>query len=195
MNVIETELPGVVIIEPKVFGDDRGFFLETWNGQRYEAAGMPARFVQDNLSYSRRGVLRGLHYQHPNGQGKLVSVLQGEVFDVAVDIRRGSPTFGRWVGVTLSAENKRQFFVPAGFAHGFLVTSDYALFSYKCTEYYQPKEEGSVLWNDPEIGIDWPAENTTPTLAPKDAAAPRLAEIADDRLPHYEGRPAHARTT
>src|SRR5262245_47186665 len=145
MNVIETELAGVVILEPKVFRDDRGFFLETWNCQRYEASGMPARFVQDNLSHSKRGVLRGLHYQYPNGQGKLVSVLLGEVFDVAVDIRKGSPTFGRWVGVTLSAENKRQLFVPAGFAHGFLVTSDYALFSYKCTEYYQPKEEGSVL--------------------------------------------------
>ena len=163
MNVLETGLPGVVIIEPDVFGDDRGFFMETWNGRRYEEAGLPGRFVQDNLSYSARGVLRGLHFQNPQAQGKLVSVLRGEVFDVAVDIRVGSPTFGEWTGVTLSAENKRQFYVPPEFAHGFLVTGEDALFFYKCTDYYAPSAEGIVLWNDPEIGIEWPTD--APTLS------------------------------
>lgn len=183
MNVIETSLPGVLIIEPKVFGDARGFFMETWNGARYEEHGIPNHFVQDNLSYSARGVLRGLHFQNPNPQGKLVSVLEGEVFDVAVDIRVGSPTFGEWTGVTLSAENKRQFYVPPDFAHGFVVTSEAALFSYKCTEYYAPSSEGSVLWNDPEIGMDWPIEQ--PTLSDKDRAAPPLREMPEDALPRY----------
>ncbi len=183
MNVIETSLPGVLIIEPKVFGDARGFFMETWNGARYEEHGIPNHFVQDNLSYSARGVLRGLHFQNPNPQGKLVSVLEGEVFDVAVDIRVGSPTFGEWTGVTLSAENKRQFYVPPDFAHGFVVTSEAALFSYKCTEYYAPASEGSVLWNDPEIGMDWPIEQ--PTLSDKDRAAPPLREMSEDALPRY----------
>ena len=185
MNITETELPGVLIVEPKVFGDERGFFMESYNAGRYAEAGLPESFVQDNLSFSRRGVLRGLHFQNPQPQGKLVSVLQGEVFDVAVDIRVGSPTFGRWTGVTLSAENKRQFYVPPDFAHGFVVTSDVALFYYKCTEYYAPASEGSVLWNDPEIGIEWPIES--PTLSEKDRAAPTLREKPEDALPRYAG--------
>lgn len=184
MNVLETGLPGVVIIEPDVFGDDRGFFMETWNGRRYEEAGLPGRFVQDNLSYSARGVLRGLHFQNPQPQGKLVSVLRGEVFDVAVDIRVGSPTFGEWTGVTLSAENKRQFYVPPDFAHGFLVTGEDALFFYKCTDYYAPSAEGIVLWNDPEIGIEWPAD--APTLSGRDSEAPPLREMPKSILPHYQ---------
>jgi dTDP-4-dehydrorhamnose 3,5-epimerase len=188
VNVVETELPGVLIIEPRVFGDARGFFMESWNGARYEEHGVPAaelRFVQDNLSFSAYGVLRGLHFQNPRAQGKLVSVLQGEVFDVAVDIRVGSPTFGRWTGVTLSAENKRQFWVPPDFAHGFVVTGESALFSYKCTDYYAPEYDGSVLWDDPAIGIEWPIEN--PTLSEKDRAAPPLNEIPEEVLPRYAG--------
>ncbi len=183
MKITETDLPGAVIVEPNVFGDARGFFMESWNRARYEELGLPAQFVQDNLSYSSRGVLRGLHFQNPHPQGKLVSVLKGEVFDVAVDIRAGSPTFGRWVGVTLSAENKRQFYVPEGFAHGFVVTSDVALFSYKCTAYYHPEAEHSVLWNDPDLGIDWPVE--APVLSAKDGSASRLAEIPGGELPRY----------
>lgn len=183
MNVIETDLPGVLIIEPKVFGDERGFFMESWNGRRYEEAGIPNRFVQDNLSYSAQGVLRGLHFQNPQPQGKLVSVLEGEVFDVAVDIRLGSPTFGEWTGVTLSAENKRQFWVPPDFGHGFVVTSEAALFSYKCTDYYSPEADGSVLWNDPEIGIEWPVD--APTLSEKDRSARPLKEMPEEKLPLY----------
>ncbi len=184
MNVHKTSLPGVLLLEPRVFRDDRGYFLETWNQTRYAEIGLPERFVQDNLSSSSRGVLRGLHYQHPGAQGKLVSVLHGEVFDVAVDICAGSPSFGQWYGAILSAENARQLYIPEGFAHGFVVTSDFALFSYKCTEFYQPKEEGSIVWNDPEIGIEWPVE--TPRLSPKDASAPRLQDVSPDRLPHLE---------
>ncbi len=183
MNVIETDLPGVLILEPRVFGDDRGFFMETWNGRRYEELGIPNTFVQDNLSFSARGVLRGLHFQNPQAQGKLVSVLRGEVFDVAVDVRVGSPTFGRWTGATLSAENKRQFWVPPDFAHGFVVTSEDALFSYKCTDYYAPEHDGSVLWNDPDIGIDWPTD--VPTLSDKDRNAPPLAGMPEGSLPAY----------
>ena len=183
MNVLETSLPGVMIIEPDVFGDERGFFMETWNGRRYEEAGLPGRFVQDNLSYSARGVLRGLHFQNPRPQGKLVSVLRGEVFDVAVDIRVGSPTFGEWTAVTLSAENKRQFYVPPDFAHGFLVTSEDALFFYKCTEFYSPSSEGIVLWNDPDIGIEWPVD--APTLSERDGKAPPLREMPESTLPRY----------
>ncbi len=181
MKIQQTALPGVLILEPKAFGDARGFFMETWNRRRYVEAGLPGEFVQDNVSFSQHGVLRGLHYQHPNAQGKLVYVLQGEVFDVAVDVRVGSPSFGRWVGVTLSAENRRQFWVPPGFAHGFCVTGETALFCYKCTELYAPEHEGSILWNDPAIGIAWPLEH--PTLSAKDAAAPPLAELSPARLP------------
>lgn len=183
MDIQETKLPGVIIIEPRVFGDDRGFFLETWNQARYKEAGIPGTFVQDNLSFSRKGVLRGLHFQNPNAQGKLVYVLQGEVFDVAVDIRLGSPTFGQWASTTLSAENKRQFYIPAGFAHGFCVTSETALFAYKCTDIYNPQAEGSILWNDPDLGIEWPTQ--TPELSGKDAEGIRLAEFPEDRLPRF----------
>lgn len=188
MNIIETKLPGVVIIEPKVFGDARGYFFEIWNRERYAKAGIPETFVQDNLSFSRKGVLRGLHFQNPNTQGKLVYVLQGEVFDVAVDIRLGSPTFGQWASVVLSDQNKRQFYIPPGFAHGFCVTSDTALFAYKCTDLYNPKAEGSVLWNDPDLGIDWPVN--TPELAEKDRNGLRLADFPRERLPRFEGKGA-----
>jgi dTDP-4-dehydrorhamnose 3,5-epimerase len=158
MNVIETDLLGVLIIEPQVFGDDRGFFMETWNKERYAEAGIPTEFVQDNLSFSRKGVLRGLHFQDPNPQGKLVSVLQGEVYDVAVDIRKSSPTFGKWVGVSLSSDNKRQLYVPEGFAHGFCVTSETALLCYKCTDFYDPNAESSIRWDDAYLKINWPIE-------------------------------------
>jgi dTDP-4-dehydrorhamnose 3,5-epimerase len=184
MNVIETKLPGVLILEPKVFGDSRGFFMETWNKQRYEETGITGNFVQDNLSYSSYGVLRGLHFQNPNAQGKLVYVIEGEVFDVAVDIRVGSPTFGQWVGVTLSSENKRQFYVPEGFAHGFCVTSETALFAYKCTDLYNPSAEGGILWNDPDIGIEWPIVN--PILSDKDKNNQQLSKIDKIRLPEFK---------
>jgi len=184
MHIKETTLPGVRLIEPKVFGDERGFFMETWNAARYAEIGLPERFVQDNLSFSRRGVLRGLHYQHPNAQGKLVYVLQGEVFDVAVDIRVGSPTFGQTAVAILSSENKRQFYIPPGFAHGFCVTSETALFAYKCTELYDPKAENSILWNDPAIAIAWPVD--APELSAKDRAALTLMDVPFERLPVYE---------
>jgi dTDP-4-dehydrorhamnose 3,5-epimerase len=186
--VIETELPGVLIVEPRVFGDERGFFLETWQRERYAAAGIPPGMVQDNQSLSRRGVLRGLHIQHPHAQGKLVQVFTGEVFDVAVDLRRGSPSFGRWVGVTLSGEDKRQLWVPPGFAHGFLVTSETALFAYKCSDYYHPETEFSLRWDDPEIGIRWPLDGP-PELSTKDQEAPTLAEVPPERLPTIEDYP------
>lgn len=183
MKVETTDIPGLVIIEPKVFGDARGFFKETYAAQRYAEAGVAEAFVQDNLSKSSRGVLRGLHLQHPHGQGKLVQVLDGEVFDVAVDVRHGSPTFGKWVGVTLSAENHRQFYIPPGFAHGFCVTSETALFSYKCTDGYHPECELGVLWSDPDVGIAWPVE--APSLSDKDKVYPHLADIPKDKLPVY----------
>ena len=184
MNVIQTDLPGVLIIEPRVFGDARGFFMETWHQRRYAESGLPERFVQDNISQSRRGILRGLHYQYPQAQGKLVYVLQGEVYDVAVDIRVGSPSFGRWEGVTLSENNKRQLYIPPGFAHGFCVTSDTALFAYKCTEFYNPVAERCVRWNDPKIDVKWPLEE--PILSDKDGLAPLLLEIPREQLPLYE---------
>ena len=180
MNVLTCEIPGLVIIEPKVFGDARGYFMETWNQQRYREVGLDCNFVQDNISVSRRGILRGLHFQNPKGQGKLVCALQGEVFDVAVDLRKNSPTFGRWHGLTLSAENKRQFFVPAGFAHGFAVLSETAMFAYKCTEFYTPQNEMALLWNDPEVGVQWPLE--APQLSDKDARGVRLRDIPRERL-------------
>lgn len=183
MKQIPTELPGVVVIEPQVFGDNRGFFMESWNSKRYSPLGVAEAFVQDNVSFSARGVLRGLHFQNPKGQGKLVSVLQGEVFDVAVDVRRGSPTFGRWHGAILSAENKHQMYIPPGFAHGFLVTSETALFTYKCSEFYDPTCEISLSWNDPDIGIQWPI--AAPVLSKKDQDAPRLKDLAVDRLPIF----------
>ncbi len=175
MKVVPTEIPEVLIIEPTVFGDERGFFYESYNERVFrEATGLKVRFVQDNHSRSVKGVLRGLHYQIQQSQGKLVRCVVGEVFDVAVDIRRSSPSFGKWVGVFLSAESKRQLWVPEGFAHGFLVVSEAAEFLYKATDYYAPQFERSILWNDPELGIDWPLE-VEPVLAAKDAAASRLS--------------------
>ncbi|MCX7971218.1 MAG: dTDP-4-dehydrorhamnose 3,5-epimerase [Negativicutes bacterium] len=185
MKIEETRLPGVLLIEPAVFGDARGFFMETWQEERYAAVGLPRSWRQDNLSCSQRGVLRGLHGQNPSPQGKLVYVLQGEVFDVAVDIRRGSPTFGCWTAVYLSAENKKQFYLPPGMAHGFLVMSETALFAYKCTELYAPEHEFSVAWDDPDIGIDWPLTGGPPQLSGKDANAPRLRDIMPERLVAY----------
>ncbi|TRU31873.1 MAG: dTDP-4-dehydrorhamnose 3,5-epimerase [Microcystis aeruginosa Ma_QC_B_20070730_S2] len=170
MKVIPTEIPDVLIIEPKVYGDDRGFFLESFNQKDFrEKTGVNTTFVQDNHSMSLKNVLRGLHYQIPNPQGKLVRVVSGSVFDVAVDARKSSPTFGQWVGCVLSAENKRIFWVPEGFAHGFLVLSDRAEFLYKTTNYYYPQYEKTILWNDADLGIDWPLQ-TPPILSPKDQA-------------------------
>lgn len=192
MNVIPTNLPGCLILEPKVWGDERGYFLESYRSNRYAELGIPERLVQDNLSFSRRGILRGLHLQHPSAQAKLVQVFVGEVFDVAVDVRRGSPTFGQWLGVPLSGENKRQLWIPAGFAHGFLVTSETALFSYKCSDYYRPETELGIRWDDPAIGISWPLERIpggTPELSTKDNEAAVLNELAADRLPAFEDYP------
>ncbi|TKF02063.1 dTDP-4-dehydrorhamnose 3,5-epimerase [Vibrio kanaloae] len=171
MKVIDTRIPDVKIIEPSVFGDERGFFMETWNQKRFEelVTGKSTQFVQDNHSKSKKGILRGLHYQTENTQGKLVRVVSGEVFDVAVDIRKGSPTFGQWVGEYLSAENKRQLWVPEGFAHGFYVTSEEAEFVYKCTDYYNSSSEHSITWDDPDIGIQWPIlAGNYPQLSAKD---------------------------
>jgi len=181
MKVIGTTLPGCVVIEPAVFGDERGVFFESWNAGRFAEHGLPTRFVQSNVSTSSRGVLRGLHYQWPRPQGKLVSVLEGEVYDVAVDIRRDSPTFGRWEAVILSAENHRQFWIPEGFAHGFAVLSGRAVFHYLCTDVYVREHDAGVRWNDADIGIDWPV--SAPLLSAKDMAAPLLAEIPAGRLP------------
>lgn len=177
MKVNQTKLPEVLLIEPKVFEDPRGFFLESYHSQRYLEFGIPATFVQDNVSFSERGVLRGLHFQNPNSQGKLVSVLMGEIFDVAVDIRKGSPRFGQWVGEILSSQNHKQLFIPAGFAHGFCVTSPTALVSYKCTDLYHPENEHSLLWNDPDVGVQWPLENITPSLSKKDLVGHKLKDL------------------
>lgn len=177
MKVIDTEIPDVKIIEPTVYGDERGFFMETWNQKRFEelVTGKPTTFVQDNHSKSKKGILRGLHYQTENTQGKLVRVVSGEVFDVAVDIRKDSPTFGKWVGVYLSADNKRQLWVPEGFAHGFYVTSDKAEFVYKCTNYYDPESEVSIKWNDSELNIDWPIFDDNVELSIKDMSGQKFA--------------------
>ena len=183
MRVTRADIPDVVVIDPRVFGDERGFFVETWSARRYAEHGVAPTFVQDNLSKSARGVLRGLHLQHPHGQGKLVQVLEGEVFDVAVDVRVGSTTFGRWVGYHLSGANKRQLYIPPGFAHGFGVISPHAVFSYKCTELYAPEAELGVRWDDPAIGIAWPMDS--PSLSPKDAALPLLSDIAESKLPRF----------
>ncbi|MGN7830507.1 dTDP-4-dehydrorhamnose 3,5-epimerase [Pseudoxanthomonas sp. 22568] len=183
MKIVETPLPGCVVIEPTVFGDDRGFFYEAWNAERFGKHGLPARFVQSNISSSSRGVLRGLHYQWPNPQGKLVSVLEGEVYDVAVDIRRGSPHFGRWTAVMLSAENKREFWIPEGFAHGFAVLSERAIFSYLCTATYDKASDAGIRWDDASIGIDWPIHD--PVLSDKDARMPFLDEMKPEQLPPF----------
>jgi dTDP-4-dehydrorhamnose 3,5-epimerase len=176
MKVVQTELPGVLILEPKVFGDERGFFLESWNASAFrEATGCDFDFVQDNHSRSARHVLRGIHYQLVRPQGKLVRVTAGEVFDVAVDLRRSSPHFGKWTGVRLSADNHHQLWVPPGFGHGFVVLSEMADFLYKTTDYWSPEHERSVCWEDPSLAIDWPLAGARPILAAKDAAAPHLA--------------------
>jgi dTDP-4-dehydrorhamnose 3,5-epimerase len=187
VKVRPTRIPEVLHIEPTVFGDDRGFFVETYNRRRYAEAGVAPRFVQDNLSRSAPGILRGLHLQHPHGQGKLVSVLEGRVLDVAVDVRRGSPTFGQHVASELDARRKNQLWIPPGFAHGFCVLGDApALFVYKCTDFYAPDCEITVRWDDPAIGIDWPVN--APVVSDKDRAGRTLAEIDESRLPRWAGR-------
>jgi dTDP-4-dehydrorhamnose 3,5-epimerase len=183
MKVLDTTLPDVKLIEPDVFGDARGFFYEGWNRARYAELGLDFNVVQTNMSRSARGVLRGLHYQWPNPQGKLVSVLEGEVYDVAVDIRLGSPTFGQWTAAVLSAENKRQMWVPEGFAHGFVVTSEHALFHYLVTAPYDRTADANLRWNDAALAINWPVAE--PSLSDKDAKAPFLADIPESRLPVY----------
>jgi dTDP-4-dehydrorhamnose 3,5-epimerase len=188
MNVIATAFPEVVIIEPKVFGDTRGFFMETFQADRYATNGIAAGFVQDNLSRSTQGVLRGLHFQNPRPQGKLVTVLRGSVLDVAVDVRVGSPTFGRHQAVELNDENRRQLWIPRGFAHGFLVLSESADFFYKCDEFYSPADEITVRWNDPAVAIDWGID--APRVSARDSQARTLAELAG-RLPRYD-KPGHA---
>ena len=175
-NFIKTELPGVVIIEPQVFGDARGYFMETYTRRDFAQGGIDREFVQDNQSKSSRGVLRGLHFQKEHPQGKLVRVVSGEVFDVAVDCRPNSPAFGKWTGVILSAENKRMFYIPEGFAHGFLVLSDEAEFTYKCTDYYAPGDEGGIPWNDPTIGVEWPDPGTALLTSEKDGKHPGFAQ-------------------
>jgi len=176
VKFLPTDLPGVTLIEPDVFKDARGFFLETYHERKYAEGGIPGPFVQDNHSYSGRGTLRGLHAQLLRPQGKLVRAVEGEMFDVAVDIRRGSPAFGRWVGAVLSGENFRQLWIPPGFAHGFCVLSPWVHVEYKCTGFYDPADEISIAWDDPQIGIDWPV--VAPTLSAKDKSAPRLADLA-----------------
>lgn len=177
MNVIETAISGPLIIEPRVFGDARGFFMETWNEAAFAAAGLPLTFVQDNHSRSQKGVLRGLHFQNPQSQGKLVRVTRGAVYDVVVDLRQSSATFGQWVGVELSAENKRMFWIPEGFAHGFLTLEDDTDFLYKCTALYAPQSEHTLLWNDPGVGIKWPLDGITPLVSEKDARGALLADL------------------
>lgn len=185
MNVIETPLPGVLLIEPKVFGDERGFFVETFREESLAQYLPGVRFVQDNQSRSRRGVLRGLHYQLVQPQGKLVRVSRGEVFDVAVDVRVGSPHFGQWYGAVLDDVSHRQLYVPPGFAHGFVVLSEMADFVYKCTDYYHPASEQGIAWDDPDVGIAWPALAEAPQLSAKDLANPRLAAQSRERLPVF----------
>lgn len=177
MNIIECNIPGPLIIEPKVFGDERGFFLETWNAAAFAQAGLDLTFVQDNHSRSQKGVLRGMHFQNPGPQGKLVRVVRGAVFDAVVDLRRSSPTFGQWTGVTLSAENKRLFWVPEGFAHGFLTLEDDTDFLYKCTASYAPQHEASLAWDDPTVGIEWPLDGIEVKLSAKDATGVALADV------------------
>ena len=182
MTVTELSIPGLRLVEPKAFGDSRGYFLETYGAERYRAAGIEEAFVQDNLSSSVRGVLRGLHAQNPSPQAKLVSCALGEVWDVAVDARAGSPTYGKWEGVHLSAENHHQLMIPAGFLHGFVVLSETALFTYKVSAPYNPSGDFSIRWDDPDIGIRWPLEGLTPAISAKDGAAMRFADLTPDRL-------------
>jgi dTDP-4-dehydrorhamnose 3,5-epimerase len=181
MNIITTSIKGVLIIEPKVFMDNRGFFMETYNRNRYIKAGVNTLFVQDNLSYSVQGTVRGLHYQIRRPQAKLIQVVTGEIFDVAVDIRPGSPTFGKWTGVRLSDRNRSQLFIPEGFAHGFCVLSETAHFLYKCSDFFAPDDEGGIIWSDSDIGIDWPVED--PIISKKDKQLQRLAKLDPNQLP------------
>jgi dTDP-4-dehydrorhamnose 3,5-epimerase len=184
MKVSRTSLDGVLSVEPNVFKDQRGFFMETYHQRRYSDCGIESVFVQDNVSYSVRGTLRGLHYQLPQAQAKLVQVIQGEIFDVALDIRRGSPTFGQWTGVHLSGENGHQLFIPEGFAHGFCVLSETAHVLYKCTNFYAPDAEGGILWSDPAVGIDWSV--TDPLISLRDSQFPCLRDVSPERLPVYK---------
>lgn len=177
MNIIECDIVGPLIIEPKVFGDERGFFMESWNAAAFAQAGLDLTFVQDNHSRSQKGVLRGMHFQNPAPQGKLVRVVSGAVFDAVVDLRRSSPTFGKWTGVVLSSENKRMFWVPEGFAHGFLTLEDNTDFLYKCTSAYLPQNECSLAWDDPDVGIVWPLDGIEPKLSAKDAVGVPLAQV------------------
>lgn len=183
MKVIETDLPGCLVLEPRVFGDERGYFYESFNADKLAPLGLGLQWKQGNVSSSAKGVLRGLHYQWPKPQGKLVSVVEGEVWDVAVDIRRGSPTFGKWTAVVLSADNTRHFWIPPGFAHGFVALSERAIFTYLCTETYDAVADSNIRWDDPELAIDWPVGD--PSLSPKDGIAPLLKDIPLDRLPTY----------
>lgn len=184
MEIRETSLEGVLVVAANIYKDSRGHFLETYHATRYAEGGVGRIFLQDNLSYSRKGVLRGLHFQHPNDQAKLVGTAYGAIFDVAVDIRLGSPTYAQWFGEMLTSENGQQLYIPEGYAHGFVVLSDFAVVTYKCSELYAPKCETSLLWNDPDIGIEWPEVDVT--ISERDAAALRLSEIPQDRLPRYE---------
>jgi dTDP-4-dehydrorhamnose 3,5-epimerase len=180
MKINTTPIDGLLVLEPEVFRDERGFFLETFHEQKYESFGIESKFVQDNLSFSSKGILRGLHFQYRHPQAKLVQVFSGEVFDVAVDIRRGSPTFGKWFGIMLSQDNLYQMFIPECFAHGYCVVSETALFAYKCTDFYSPSDEGGLLWSDPDIGIEWPVSD--PVLSQKDSRLPRLLEFSKEWL-------------
>jgi dTDP-4-dehydrorhamnose 3,5-epimerase len=186
MRLLKTSLEGVVILEPHAYEDNRGYFMETYQMERYRDLGIEVPFVQDNVSCSRKRTLRGLHYQYPQAQDKLVQAITGEIFDVAVDIRRGSPTYGQWVSALLSDENHRQLFVPGGFAHGFCVLSETAYVLYKCSNYYSPETEGGILWSDPDLAIQWPVQD--PLVSPKDTAHPWLCQVARNRLPFFTDR-------
>jgi len=183
MKIITTSIEGILIIEPKTFKDNRGFFMETYNQKRYTASGINSAFVQDNLSYSLKNTLRGLHFQIKHPQAKLIQVISGEIFDVAVDLRSGSATFGKWTGIHLSGENKRQMYIPEGFAHGFCVLSEFALFHYKCSDFYAPEDEGGIIWFDPDIGIEWPVEN--PIISEKDNQFQKLFDLTAEKLPSF----------
>ena len=180
MRITEFELKGLLLLQPEVFRDERGFFMETWNARKYGQLGLPATFVQDNLSRSSRGTLRGLHYQKPHSQGKLVSLLKGKVWDVSVDLRLDSPTFGKWAGITLDSDSGSQLYIPPGFAHGFCTLSEEALFFYKCTDFYSPDEERGIAWNDPQLNINWPVSD--PLLSSKDRGYPNLGEVLPEDL-------------
>lgn len=181
MNIITTFMDGILIIEPRTFTDKRGFFLETYNQRKYFESGIKTKFVQDNLSYSIKGTLRGLHFQTRHPQAKLVQVISGKIFDVAVDLRPGSLTFGKWIGTQLSDKNRRQMFIPEGFAHGFCVLSKIAYFHYKCSDFYSPDDEGGIIWSDPDIGIEWPVKN--PIISEKDNHYPNLSDLTAEQLP------------